>query len=55
MLVLAYAGLALTKQEVTIFKRDGWRLMIVAMLVFGGTFLGSALVSDLLFALLGGH
>ncbi|NHQ84217.1 DUF3100 domain-containing protein [Chromobacterium vaccinii] len=54
-LVLAYAGLALTKQEVTIFKRDGWRLMIVAMLVFGGTFLGSALVSDLLFALLGTH
>ncbi|MBT2866329.1 DUF3100 domain-containing protein [Chromobacterium violaceum] len=54
-LVLAYAGLALTKQEVTIFKRDGLRLMIVAMLVFGGTFLGSALVSDLLFALLGGH
>ncbi|MGC0155448.1 DUF3100 domain-containing protein [Chromobacterium vaccinii] len=54
-LVLAYAGLALTKQEVTIFKRDGLRLMVVAMLVFGGTFLGSALVSDLLFSLLGVH
>ncbi|PRP69139.1 hypothetical protein BUE93_18635 [Chromobacterium amazonense] len=54
-LVLAYAGLAVSKQEVSIFKRDGVRLIVVACLVFLGTFLGSAAVSDLLFAMRIGH
>ncbi|MCD4498697.1 DUF3100 domain-containing protein [Chromobacterium vaccinii] len=54
-LVLAYAGLAVTRREAGIFKRDGLRLLVIAILVFSGTFLGSALVSDILFLLKFGH
>ena len=46
--ILAYAGLALTRREFVMFRKTGWKLVIVALLVFTGTFVGSALIADLL-------
>ncbi|OHV08985.1 hypothetical protein BH688_11790 [Kushneria phosphatilytica] len=46
--VLAYAGLALTRREFTMFRQTGWKLVIIALLVFTGTYIGSALVAQLL-------
>ncbi|KGE77251.1 DUF3100 domain-containing protein [Halomonas sp. ND22Bw] len=45
--VLAYAGLALTKRELAMFREAGWKLVVIALLVFTGTFLSSALIADL--------
>lgn len=44
--VLAYAGLAITKREVDVFKSSGWKIFLVALLVFAGTFIGSALIAE---------
>ncbi len=41
--VLAYAGISLGK-DMDKLKQVGWKIAIVAFLVFGGTFLGSAVV-----------
>nr|WP_295712732.1 hypothetical protein [uncultured Halomonas sp.] len=46
--VLAYAGLALTGREFAMFKQTGWKLVIVALLVFTGTFIGSAVVAHVM-------
>lgn len=46
--VLAYAGLALTGREFAMFKQTGWKLIIVALLVFTGTFIGSAVVAHIM-------
>lgn len=46
--VLAYAGLALTRRELGMFRQVGWKLVIIALLVFTGTFVASALIADLL-------
>lgn len=46
--VLAYAGLALTRREFNMFRKAGWKLIIISLLVFTGTYLGSATVAQLL-------
>ncbi|MGO3004477.1 MAG: hypothetical protein ACTIIR_06775 [Halomonas sp.] len=46
--VLAYAGLALTGREFAMFKQAGWKLVIVSLLVFTGTFIGSAVVAHIM-------
>ncbi len=46
--VLAYAGIAISKQEVTTFKSAGSKIVIIAILVFTGTFIGSAIVANIL-------
>ncbi len=46
--VLGYAGLALSQREFAMFRRTGWKLVIVSLLVFTGTYLGSAVVAQLL-------
>ncbi len=46
--VLGYAGLAISQMEVKVFKRSGLKIAIVAMLIFTGTFIGSAFVANLL-------
>ncbi len=51
--VLAYAGLAITRHEFQTFKQSGWKIIIVACLVFIGTYLGSALVADIVLRLQG--
>jgi uncharacterized transporter YbjL len=45
---MAYAGLALTHREFSMFKQTGWKLVIVALLVFTGTFIGSAVVAHVM-------
>nr|WP_299244219.1 DUF3100 domain-containing protein [uncultured Halomonas sp.] len=46
--VLAYAGLALSSRELVMFRQAGWKLVIIALLVFTGTFVASAMIADLL-------
>ncbi len=51
--VLAYAGLALTRRDVQIFKRSGWKLVIVAIAVFLGTYVSSAAIAHVVMTLTG--
>ena len=44
---LAYAGLALTQNEFAIARRSGWKIVIVAICVMLGTYLGSVVIADL--------
>lgn len=44
--VLAYAALSIGPSEMNIFKRSGWKIVIVALLVFFGTFIGSAAIAE---------
>ena len=44
--ILAYAGLAVGK-DIGILKTQGWRIVLVGLFVFVGTFLGSALIAEL--------
>ncbi|GHB30168.1 DUF3100 domain-containing protein [Salinicola rhizosphaerae] len=46
--VLAYAGLALSRREFFMFRQTGWKLIIVSLLVFTGTYVGSAIVAQVL-------
>lgn len=43
--VLAYAGLSLAK-DLDALKQSGWKLVVVSIFVFIGTFIGSALIAD---------
>lgn len=42
---LAYAGLAVSKLELGIMRRSGWKLLLIAILVFIGTYVGSAVIA----------
>ena len=44
---LAYAGIAITRREISIARSSGWKLFIVAVFVMTGTYLGSAIIADL--------
>ncbi len=44
--VLAYAGIAITGEEIKTFKTSGIKIAIIAMLVFTGTYIGSAIVAQ---------
>ena len=46
--VLAYAGFAISQMEVNLFKKSGFKIAVVALLTFTGTFLGSAIVAQAL-------
>jgi Ca2+/H+ antiporter len=50
--ILAYAGISIGK-DLDMFKKAGWRLVIVACVVFTGTFLGSAVIAQALLKLMG--
>ncbi|MDL2259533.1 hypothetical protein LJB99_01465 [Deltaproteobacteria bacterium OttesenSCG-928-K17] len=50
--VLAYAGISLGK-DMAKLKQVGWKIALVAILVFGGTFLGSAVVAHTVLKLQG--
>ena len=47
---LAYAGLAVSGLEIEVMRRSGVKLVAIAVLVFMGTYLGSALVADIALA-----
>lgn len=51
--VLAYAGLAITRDEVSTFIHSGWKLVIVAIFVFIGTYVSSALIAQVVLGLQG--
>lgn len=44
--VLAYAGFAISQMEVDLFKKSGFKIAVVALLTFTGTFLGSAIIAQ---------
>lgn len=44
---LAYGGLALTKGEFDIARKSGWKIVIVAICVMFGTYMGSVVIADL--------
>ncbi len=44
--ILAYAGLAVGK-DIGILRSQGWRIVLVGLFVFVGTFLGSAVIAEL--------
>ncbi|MEN5278280.1 hypothetical protein ABE527_15190 [Brucella sp. TWI432] len=50
---LAYGGLALTRNEFEIARRSGWKIVIVAICVMIGTYLGSVVVADLMLRIIG--
>lgn len=45
---LAYAGLAVSTLELEVMRRSGLKLVVVAVLVFIGTYVGSAAIADLM-------
>lgn len=50
--VLAYAGLSLAK-DLDALKESGWKLIVVSIFVFIGTFLGSAIIADIVLRMTG--
>lgn len=50
--ILAYAGLSAGK-DIEHFKNISWRLVIVALLVYTGTFIGATLISQIVLTLQG--
>jgi MFS family permease len=44
--VLAYAGFAISQMEVNLFRKSGFKIAVVALLTFTGTFLGSAMIAQ---------
>lgn len=50
--VLAYAGLSLAK-DLGALKATGWKIAVVSIFVFIGTFLGSAVIADVVLKLTG--
>src|SRR5699024_3218864 len=50
--ILAYAGISIGRNW-TDFTKMGWRAIVVAILVFIGTFLGSALIAEVILRIQG--
>ncbi|EYT48932.1 hypothetical protein M3F59_00720 [Brachybacterium muris] len=44
---LAYAGFAISRMELDVMRRSGWKILIIALLVFTGTYVGSALIAEI--------
>jgi len=44
--ILAYAGLAICK-DLDLLKKQGWKIVLVGLFVFIGTFIGSAIIAEL--------
>ncbi len=43
--ILAYAGIAIGK-DIKVFKKLGWRIVVVGLSVLSGTFIGSAFIAE---------
>lgn len=50
--ILAYAGISIGK-DLDAFKTTGWRIVILACVVFTGTFIGSAMIAEIILRYLG--
>ncbi|MEG1641942.1 MAG: DUF340 domain-containing protein [Synergistaceae bacterium] len=44
--ILAYAGLAVGK-DIDTLKKQGWKIVLVGLFVFVGTFIGSAVIAEM--------
>ena len=51
---LAYAGFAISKLEIDVLKRSGWKILLVAIMVFLGTYVGSAVIAEITLQITGG-
>ena len=43
--ILAYAGISIGK-DMDAFKKTGWRIVVLACVIFVGTYLGSAIIAE---------
>ena len=50
--ILAYAGISIGK-EMDAFKKTGWRIVVLACVIFVGTYLGSAIIAEVILKALG--
>lgn len=50
--ILAYVGISIGK-DLDSFKKSGWRIIIVSCFVFVGTYLGSAIIAQVILKALG--
>lgn len=50
--VLAYAGISIGK-DLDAFREVGWKIVVVSMFVFVGTFVGSAIIAQVILMLMG--
>jgi hypothetical protein len=50
--ILAYAGIAIGK-DLDVFKKSGWRIIVLACVVFTGTFIGSAIIAQVILKAMG--
>lgn len=50
--ILAYAGVAIGK-DIDVFKKAGWRIIVVACFVFTGTYFLSAVIAQMILTALG--
>lgn len=50
--ILAYVGISIGK-DLDAFKKSGWRIVVVSIFVFTGTYLGSAVIAQVILKCLG--
>lgn len=50
--ILAYAGVAIGK-DLDAFAKNGWRIVVLACVVFTGTYIGSAIIAQAILKYLG--
>ena len=50
--ILAYAGIGIGK-DMDAFLKSGWRIVILACAVFFGTFIGSAIIAEVVLRMMG--
>lgn len=50
--VLAYAGISIAK-DLSSFKQQGAKIVVIALLTFTGTFIGSAIIAQVVLQLMG--
>ena len=50
--ILAYAGVALGK-DLDMLKKTGWRIVVVSFVVFIGTYIGSAVIAQVVLKMIG--
>ncbi|MCG8335708.1 MAG: hypothetical protein MJE63_14415 [Proteobacteria bacterium] len=51
--IIAYAGIAIARNELKLFKEAGWKIIILACLTFAGSFFFSALISEFVLKAMG--
>jgi hypothetical protein len=50
--ILAYAGVAICK-DLDVFAQSSWRIVVVSCVVFIGTYIGSAIIAQLILKAIG--